>query len=84
MILTVMSKKPTESASEDFSSNDVTVYDDNVESLLFESELKLLEDADMEFPEEIDAEEVQANVESNEVLQPEQDEEIRDPEEKGY
>ena len=45
-----------------------------------ESELKLLEDADTEFPAEIDTEEAHANVYSDEVLQPEQDKEIQDPE----
>ena len=44
------------------------------------SELELLADADMEVPVEIDAGEVHENVESDEVLQPEQDEEIQDPE----
>ena len=46
----------------------------------FSSELKLLEDADMQFSAEIDGEEVHANVESDEVLQPEEDEKIQDPE----
>ena len=72
--------KPTENASEDFNSNDASVCEDDVESLSSESELKLLEDADMEVPVETDAGEVHANVGSDEVLQPEQGEEIQDPE----
>ena len=45
-----------------------------------ESESKFLEDADMEVPVETDAGEVHANVGSDEVLQPEQDGDIQDPE----
>ena len=45
-----------------------------------ESELKVLEGADMEVPVETDAGEVHANVGSDEVLQPEQDEDIQNPE----
>ena len=43
-----------------------------------ESEVKLLVDADMEFLVETDVGEVHANVGSDEVLQPEQDEDIQD------
>ena len=45
-----------------------------------ESELKLLEDTDMEVPAETDAGKFYANVGSDEVLQPEQDQDIQDPE----
>ena len=45
-----------------------------------ESELRLLEGADIEFPVEIDAHEIHANAESDEELQSEQDKEIQDPE----
>ena len=75
-----VNNKPTESASEDFNSNDASVCDDDVESLSSESELKLLEDADMVVPVETDTGKVHVNVGSDEVLQPEQDEETQDPE----
>ena len=75
-----VTNKPTENASEDFNSNDASVCDDDVESLSSESESKLLEDADMEIPVETDAGEVHADVGSDKVLQPEQDEDIEDPE----
>ena len=44
------------------------------------SESKLIEDADMDVPVETDAGEVHVDVGSDEVLQPEQDEDIQDPE----
>ena len=75
-----VTNKRTENASEDFNSNDASVCDDDVESLSSESESILLEDADIEVPVETDAGEVHANVGSDEVLQPEQDENIQDPE----
>ena len=68
-----VTNKPTENASEDFNTNDASVCNDDVESLSSEHELKLL-DADMEVPVETDAGEVHANVGSDKVLQPEQDE----------
>ena len=75
-----VTNKPTENVYEDFNSNDASVCDNDVESLSSESELKLLEHADMKVSVETDAGEVHANVGSNEVLQPEQDEEIQDSE----
>ena len=74
-----VTNKPTENVSEDVNSNDASVCDDDVESLSSESELKLLEGAEMEVPVETDVGEVHANVGSDEVLQPEQDEDIQDP-----
>ena len=61
---------------QDFNSNDASVHDDDLESLSSESEAKFVEDADMDVPVEIDAEEVPANFESDEVPQPKHDEEI--------
>ena len=75
-----VTNKPTENASEDFNSNDASVCDDDVESLSSESESKLLKDADIEVPVETEAGDVHADVGSDEILQPEPDEDIQDPE----
>ena len=50
-----VTNKPTENVSGDFNSDDASVCDDDVESLSSESELKVLEGADMEVPVETDA-----------------------------